>query len=304
MAKRATSIYDNWYKRNKHELHRLIIILLVMFVSVSVLFAETKVAADNELLKVWFFDIGQGDAIFIQAPTGEQMIIDTGRSNAVLSKLGSVMLPWDRTIDTLLLTHEDADHISGAVPILENYIVENIYENGVVSNTPIAKALQASIINEDTNFEILQKGDVISLGEATLEVLWPTAAGIKEFSSERNNTSIVLKLNYGETSILLTGDMEKEAEEHVGKLVGDVDVLKVGHHGSYSSSSLKFLKDISAEVAVVSVGEDNSYGHPHATVLRRLQAEGMRILRTDLDSDILLVSDGKGYKISPRPLPF
>lgn len=304
MAKRATSIYQHWFKRNQHIFQKLIFASIIFCVSVTVLLVESKVASSNGLMKIWFFDIGQGDAIFIEAPTGEQMLIDAGPSKSVSSKLGSVMLPWDRSIDALLLTHQDADHISGAVSVLENYQVQHVYENGVTSSTPISKAVAESIKNENSIYQIVNQGDVIELGQIKLEVLWPNHQALDNFSKERNNTSIVIKLTYGELSVLLTGDLEETAEKFVGKLSGDIDVLKVAHHGSLSSTSNKFLGETTPEIAIIPVGKNNSYGHPHPAVIKRLIDRNIRIFRTDFDEDILLVSNGKSIGVKRVPLPF
>jgi competence protein ComEC len=304
MAKRATSIYDHWYKRNQHLFQKIIFALVIFILSTTVLVFEARISSSEGLLRVWFFDVGQGDAIFVEAPTGEQMLIDTGRNKTITSKLGSVMLPWDKTIDKLLLTHQDADHISGAVSVLEKYDVLEVYQNGVQASTPVSKATQTAISLENTKLTQVKTGDVIELGDVFLEVVWPSPASLRAFSKDRNNTSIVLKLIYNNTTILLTGDLEKEGEHELRRLVGDVDVLKVGHHGSLSSTSVEFLDAITPEIGIIPVGKENSYGHPHNAIVKRLIDREIEIFRTDYDGDIQLLSDGNEIKVTSRPLPF
>ena len=255
-------------------------------------------------LRIWFFDIGQGHAVFLEMPTGEQILVDGGPSATILSKLGSVMFPWDRTIDAIVLTHPDADHMTGLVPVLENYEVKNVYETGVVAYTPQMKAFSQAVENEDTNHHLVSTGQEIYFGDVKIEIISPEDPEVGMAVEDRNNASTVLLISYGETNILLTGDAEKDAESIFASQVGDIDAFQVGHHGSMSSTTRSLLDEINAEVAIIQVGKDNSYGHPHPVVIGRLLDYGIRILRTDLDGDILFQSLGLEPEIHSSPLPF
>ncbi len=279
----------------------LSVLILVLFSAWSLISIANLQPQGN--LQVWVFDIGQGDAIFIQTKEGQQILIDGGRDQKILQKLSSVMWPWDRTIDAIVATHPDADHITGLISVLDRYQVNTIYETGVRGETPMIDALVDAIGREEAAHTILRAGDRFDFGDAQFMIEWPTQEAVNS-AKDRNNTSIVLKLIYGSHSILLTGDAEKEVEAEIAKKIGDVDVLKVGHHGSVSSSTLTFLQQIKPEYALIPVGEKNSYGHPHPVVLSRLMQVAAQIFRTDLDGDILVTTDGTHLQVRPKSLPF
>lgn len=267
-----------------------------------VAYAQPTVSLSEKPVSVWMFDVGQGDALFIQAPTGEEMLIDGGRNDIVLSKLGSVLAPWDRNLDAVLLTHPDADHATGLVSVLENYDVEHVYETGIRAGTQIDDAFAAAVQEEETEYERIQVGDVITLGEIELQVLSPNEETLE--AGDRNDASLVLLLEYGETTMLFMGDAEADVEEQLQRQVPDVDVLKVGHHGSLSSSTWDFLRQTRPEVSLISAGRDNRYGHPHPIVIDRLNQIGSQIFRTDTQKDILIQSWGNEPQVQVHPLPF
>lgn len=255
-------------------------------------------------LKIWMLDIGQGDALLIEFPTGEQMLVDGGPGDFVLAKLGSVLPPWDRSLDAVLVTHPDADHVSGIVSVLDRYDVKMIYESGVGAHTPFGQAYEDSRDSEGVRIVQISDDDMIKIGEVTLTVLWPEETLVGVYPEKRNNYGIVFLLEYGQTSMLFTADTEEEAEVIYASHVGDIDVLKVGHHGSLTSTSWNLLEITNPEFALISLGEDNSYGHPHPVILDRLNQVGAKIFRTDLDGDILLTSFGGEPTVESHPLPF
>ncbi len=303
-----TAIHRHKTARWPRDRMRAFIVLLVLAsFMVIVSFMETHAtftqSADREL-RVWFFDVGQGDATFIEFPNGEQMLIDGGPDRSVLAKLGSVMSPFDRTIDAVLLTHPDADHLTGFVDVFQRYDVKQIYETGVKSSTGQAKAVDEAASREKADEKIVRAGEDYDFGKVKVRVLWPTQKGIEDAGAERNNSSIVLLLTYGDTSLLLTGDAEKEAETQFVMDTQDVDLLRVGHHGSDSSTSKTLLDVARPEYAIISVGENNRYGHPDPGVVARLKDREVDIFRTDQDGDILLRSWGGEPVLVPSPLPF
>ncbi len=255
-------------------------------------------------LRVWFFDVGQGDAIFIETPDHRQILIDGGPSQAVLSKLGQVMPPWDRSVDAIVLTHPHLDHVAGLVSVLERYDVAAVYDGGALARTGVMDAFGDKSVAELAATDHLVAGDRIVYGAVTLDVLAPTRSVDGTYPKDPNEASVVLLLTYGDTMILLMGDAPDDVEDDILPAVGDVDVLKVGHHGSRTSSSIEFLDDVTPEFAIISDGVGNSYGHPHPATLQRLEDRGIRIRRTDLDGDILLTSTGGEPTVEPSPLPF
>ena len=256
----------------------------------------------SQRLEVIFFDIGQGDAIFIKTPQKHQILIDGGPTSAILEKLAREMPFYDRTLDLLILTHPEHDHLFGLLEVLKRYKVENILWTGVVRQTSEWKEWEHLIKKENAQIKIAKAGQRIILQGSDacifIDVFYPfeNLEG-KEFKNI-NDTSVVASLVFGDISFLFTGDITKSVE---GKLVDqnvdlDSEVLKVAHHGSKTSSSLEFLEIVSPELAVIQVGKNN-YGHPHPEVLANLKKFDIEVLRTDKNGDIKIVSDGNNLKI-------
>jgi len=251
-----------------------LIILLFSTVVISVRAFDTP-----DELTVSFLNIGQGDAIFIESPTGVQVLIDGGPGKAVLRELGAVMPLGDRSLDIIIATHPDMDHIGGLPFVLETYEVDTVIRSGFVADTQIYEAFTQGIEEEGSEVIFARKGHVIHLGDGVhLDILFPDAG---ESMSEANEASIVARLVYGEAEVLLMGDapqwVERELMHDYGSNIAS-DILKVGHHGSRSSTASAFVSMVSPVIAVLSYGEDNRYNHPHKEVLDVL--EGIRTLHT------------------------
>lgn len=251
-----------------------------------------------QFLEVNFFDVGQGDAIFIQTPKRHQILIDGGPNSKILEKLSKEMPFWDRTIDLVILTHPEKDHLFGLLEVLKKYKVENILWTGVVRKIPEYDQWQGLIKKEEAKIKIAKFSQKISCQncEWKMEILYPfeILEGI-EFENS-NDTSIVSKLIFGENCFLFTGDITKSVE-NLFSLASELEnikcqFLKVAHHGSKTSTSENFLKIVSPQIAIISVGK-NEYGHPHKEVLETLEKYGIKILRTDRDGDIKIISDGE-----------
>jgi competence protein ComEC len=250
------------------------------------------------LLTVSFLDVGQGDAVFIDAPSGRQALIDGGANRAVLRELARVMPWYDRSIDVVIGTHPDQDHIGGLVDVLARYDVSHIMHSSVEDEEgPDAAAFHRAIADEvadGADEMVATRGQIIDLGDgAFIEILFPD----RDVAAVETNTgSVVAKLIYGDTSFMLTGDAPQEVEEYLVRLDGqklDADVLKAGHHGSRSSSSLLFVGFVSPEYAVISRGCDNSYGHPHEEVLALYKRFSIQTLDTCERGTVTFVSDGQ-----------
>lgn len=237
-------------------------------------------------LTVFVFDIGQGDAIFIDGPE-KQVLIDGGPDAAVLEKLQSVMLPWDHSLDLIINTHPHADHLMGLVPVLQNYKVDLVADSGQGYSTPEFREYQ-HLAPEALH---LKNGDTYDLGNgARLDVFWPAVPYGDVVLEDPNDGSVVALLTYGETTILLTGDAG--IGEEAGWSLPHADVLKVGHHGSRTSSSEKLLQMTTPDYGIISVAADNSYGLPDEDVLARLEKFEVTVYRTDRDGDIRVMSSG------------
>ena len=252
-----------------------------------------------QFLEVIFFDIGQGDSIFIETPGNYQILIDGGPSNVILEKLGKEMDFWDRRIDLIILTHPEHDHIAGLIEVLKRYEVENIVWTGILRDTAEYKEWIRLIEDEDSNIKIVQAGQKIITPNLFFQILHPLENLEGQDVKNTNNTSIINRLVFNNISFLFLGDAYKSVER---KLVSDgvyldSDILKVGHHGSKTSTSKELLESVNPCMAVISAGKDNRYGHPHEQVLEILNDYGIRVLRTDEIGDIKIISNGDKIKI-------
>lgn len=252
-------------------------------------------------LRIWFFDVGQGDSTLIQFPSGQSLLVDAGHVTPDLGRL--VVGPQLRALgvwplDELVATHADADHIGGIPWLLHNHRVGRLVEG---TNSPPRDAL-ITALNEACSATAVRRlrvtaGESVRLDDrTTVEVLNPPSNPPP--GSSNNDQSVVLRIRHGKFSALLMADAEGPVEERlVNSGIGRCDVLKVGHHGSRTSSGAGFLNAVRPAVAVISCGRRNHYGHPHPRVLARLDALGCRTLRTDLHGAVLVESDGESYRV-------
>lgn len=274
----------------------------VRWIFITFLFCATLVIwvfvfdreAKKGVLTVAFFDVGQGDAIFIETPNGTQVLIDGGPNNKVLREIGKQMPFYDRSIDLIITSHPDMDHIGGLPSVLSRFSVENIMIPGVGADTSIYREMLSRA--EEKNIEILyaRRGRIYLDQEngIYLDVLFPDRATT---GFEKNLASVVVKLVYGETTFLFTGDSPASIENYlisVDKDILDVDVLKLGHHGSKTSTSEQFLGYTTPTYAIISAGKDNSYGHPHSSVLALLKQFEIKYLETAKEGTIIFESIG------------
>lgn len=250
-------------------------------------------------LLVTFFDVGQGDAIFIEKGRS-QILIDGGPGASVLSKVGQALPFWDRSIDLLILTHPHADHLDGLLEVLKRYEVAMVMDSGVSHSIP--EYAEWRKIIQEKNIQIVrpQAGqNILIVGEVSIDILAPMKDFFGMSPKHIHDAMVVMRLSHGENSLLLTGDAERALEYELLETASsglDSDILKVGHHGSKTSSTEKFLAAVSPEIAVIQSGKKNRYGHPAQEVLDRLAARGARILRNDISGDIVLRSDGRTFE--------
>jgi len=272
--------------------HFKYLFLLALF-SGAVLVWYAVFAESRNGLMVAFLDAGQGDAIFIQAENGNQVLLDGGPNKAVLRQLSKVMPFYDRSIDMIINSHPHADHIAGLVEVLKRYDIDSVIEPGTNPNTSEYQEFENIIADKKIPHFYGKRGMKINLDKnLSLEILLPT---INAKNLDPHAGMLVAKLVYGKTSYLLMGDAEKPLENFLVSLDGKrlkADVLKIGHHGSSKSTSESLLGFSAPEYTVISVGKDNSYGHPHKETLDILNRFGISILRTDEMGMIKTKSDG------------
>ncbi|MBI2451359.1 MAG: MBL fold metallo-hydrolase [Parcubacteria group bacterium] len=251
--------------------------------------------AESRFLRVYFFDVGQGDAIFIETPGNNQILIDGGPTDRIMEKLGRTMPFYDHSIDLIILTHPHADHVSGLINVLKNYEVKMILMSDVSYNT--AEYQEFLRLVKEKNIPVIFAEPMrwrLSSG-VILDILNP-AQDLQGISLKNvHDGAVVGQLKYGRNIFLLTSDIEENIEKQLVLAYGDSlnsDILKVGHHGSKTSSSPEFLKTVSPKISVISTGRKNRYGHPHQITLDRLREIGSQIFRADLDGDIEIKSNG------------
>lgn len=256
-------------------------------------------AESRQRLEVDFLDVGQGDALFIQAPNGNQVLVDGGPNNAVLRELSKVMPFYDRSIDMVIESHPDSDHINGLVEVLRRYKTDLVMESGVESESIAYQELKNLIREKKIQYIFARRGMRVNLGdEIYLDILFPD----RDVSNwDTNDSSIVAKLVYANNSFLLTGDSPDKIEKFLVSLDGNKlrsNVLKVSHHGSRTSTSEMFLGYVKPDYTVISVGRDNKYNHPHQEILDRLNQFQIPILRTDEKGTIKIKSDGENIIVA------
>ena len=249
-------------------------------------------------LTIAFLDIGQGDSIFIESPSGVQVLVDGGPSGKVLQELGKVMPLYDRTIDMLIVTNPDQDHFAGFLDVLKQYEVGAVMEPGTVGKSKLYPEFEKATDAEGAARVLARRGQVVDLGAgAYLRILFPDRDVSKE---NPNDGSIVAQLIYASTTMMLTGDATQRVENHllaINPAELKSDVLKVGHHGSRTSTSKNFVAAVAPEYAVISDGKDNQYGHPHKETLDTLTKFAVKVFRTDQSGTVIMYSDGVKIEI-------
>lgn len=277
---------------------KIVIVILVLLLLIWASLFYFKIFTPRYVDSVTFFDVGQGDAALIKFDNGQKMLVDCGINRKILSKLGSALPFFDRTIDYLLVTHPDGDHYGGCPAVLERYQVKNIITNGAQKfNDPYWLAWKKYQQLEQANNKIIVGRETMIIGNSKLEFLAPDESlGIDPSKSGGNNHSIVFLLKNNLGKFLFTGDMEAPLEDAIISKyclnssrcsVLKSDYLKVGHHGSDSSSGVGFLEKVDPTYSIVSVGP-NKYGHPSLRILRKLARIGAQIWRTDQLNDIIV----------------
>jgi competence protein ComEC len=285
-----------WSRFPKKWLIPFLLLIVILVWSVVLTMPDNK-------LHVSFLDVGQGDAILIQTPNHQNILIDGGPDPQKINLELSKKLPfWDRTIDLIISTQPQADHITGLVEALQRYKVKQALEPGVSYNSPIYQEWLNVIEEKQIKHEIARAGQEIDLGnEIKLEVLNPPAESFQGTSQDVDNNGVVIRLSWGKVSFLFTADIRGEAEFDLVRQRANLKstVLKVAHHGSKTSTSPQFLAVVNPKVAVISVGGNNTFGHPSPEVVERLEEKlgKGKVYRTDKNGTVEFITDGEGLWI-------
>lgn len=272
----------------------------IFLLGISIFLLKTDWKNSHRDLTFVVLDVGQGDALFIESPSGTQVMFDGGPSRKVLTPLARVMSPFDKSIDAIVITNPDADHIRGLLDILKNYKVGVVLESGTLTDSKTYQSLREEMQKQNIPDILAKRGMKLDLGGGVMiDILFPDR-DVSEWAT--NDGGVVARLSYGNTSIMLTGDVGVITEQIIlsenSKESLASTTLKVGHHGSRYSSSPAFVKAVSPEYAFISDGKDNSYGHPHLETLDTLTKFSVKVFRTDLLGTIIMKSDGKNEVFS------
>lgn len=278
-------------------------------VALALLVALVGAARPDGRLHMTVLDVGQGDAILLRGPAGSRMLVDTGPDpDRLLAELDRRLPVWDRRLDLVVITHPHEDHVAGLALLLERYDIGAIAEPGMIGLGPGDAAFRRRLAELGRTTQILAAGDRLALDGVEALVHWPLPGRVPLRPSgggkDVNNVSIVLELRHGQRRLLLTGDVEEEIDplllaNGIAPAGGPpIDVLKVAHHGSATASTDALLESLRPQVAVVSAGSGNPYGHPAPATVARLEAAGAQLFRTDLDGSIEIVTDGESLSVS------
>ena len=272
----------------------------------AVLIWAAAFSLPDQRLHVYFLDVGQGDAILIRTPGGRNLLVDGGPDPLTLtSRLGQILPFWQRRIDLVVATHADQDHLAGLIPIIERYRVAHVLESPTMDDDSALSAhWHEQLAIAGIRCLPATRGTQVTLGkDLLLEVMHPPADAAREAETDDNQNSVVLTVSMGRCRILLTADIDAQIEEMLLRegVRLHATVLKVAHHGANSSSSADFLSAVNPQIAVISVGEDNRFGHPGEDVLCRLSTIGCQVYRTDSQGTVEFITDGQTYWVKLHP---
>lgn len=260
-------------------------------------YEENNINHDGKFIS-YYIDVGQGDSEFIEFPDGKTMLIDAGTDEYGETVTEQIKDLGYSKIDYIVCTHPHADHIGGMADVVNSFDIGKIYMPKAVSDTKTFENLLTTIQDNGMTINTAKAGMNI-LSSENYDYSVDIIAPISIEYDDLNNYSVVLKITYGDNKFLYMGDAEKEVENELLENNSDIkaDVIKVGHHGSNTSSSYDFVNAVSADYAVISVGRDNDYGHPHSKIIKRWKNSGAEICRTDESGTIIISSDGKNISV-------
>ena len=269
---------------------------------------QAAAGAATPPLTVTFFDVWQGDSEWIHTPGGKNILIDGGPPEAGLEVLARLREAGVKTLDLLVISHPHADHFGGLTVLVQALPVATVWDSGQPTSSRSYLALLQALDRQQTaKLEVARAGQALDLGDGVqLEVLAPADPLLKDTHSDPNNNSVVIRMTYGQVSFLFTGDIEDDGVASVLEKAGprlQAQILKVPHHGSRYTTRDDFLDAVRPEVAIISSGRGNSYGHPHQEALQRLQAHKVQVLRTDERGSIRVSTDGRTYQLASLPTP-
>ncbi|MEB2280681.1 MBL fold metallo-hydrolase [Lysinibacillus xylanilyticus] len=278
---------------------KLIVVLFCIFLLAGCTEAlntkKVSVTAGHEM-RVHFIDVGQGDSIFLESPNGKTMLVDGGVKGAGQKVVSYLKELGVNKLDIVVATHPDADHIGGLIPVLNSMDIGQFYDSGKVHTSQTFEEMLTLIDTKNIPYNVPKTGDSLAFdADINVKVL-----NANEHATDNNDASIVLKVTYGNVSFLLTADAGIALEKEMMQNDVKATILKAGHHGSNTSSSAEFIQKVHPKVTILSYGEGNKYGHPHAEVVERLQALGSKIYATAEEGTVIVSTDGVNYDVNSK----
>lgn len=296
-------------KRTNNSSIIILLILMVGLISIggSLFGRQQRQTGESDLagvLEIYFLDVGQGDSVMIKTPDGYYGLIDAGKGSQVLQAL-SEALPTDFPgFDFVMVSHADSDHLGGVDDVLNSFSVRTVFWNDTGKEGLLITMVKDLISSKNVLREKLVAGDELKFGCCvSLKIIWPNVDSIEDARVDENDKSLAIVLTFNEFDVFMAGDLSRQEEllalEQVTFSLPDLEVNKINHHGSKSSTSMELLELTRPELVVIPVGK-NSYGHPHPTVMDLLEIYGTDIMRTDLHGTVKVVSDGSEVWVYSR----
>lgn len=281
----------------KNQRYKHIYFFLFLIVLAGFFFYQESQKSSSQYLQVYFFDVGQGDAVYLRTPDNQDILIDGGPDATILSKLGKIMPFFDRKIELVILSHPQADHLTGLIDVAKRYEIGEIIWNKNLCETSLCKEWGGILQEKNISQIAPPKNRQIDFGQIDIEFFYAGKA------KDVNDQSVLVKIVFDKSKLFFTGDAGLDVEEKLVKNKIDLraQVLKIGHHGSKNASSQNFLERVNPQFAIISVGAKNNYGHPTQEVLKRLKNLKINFFRTDQDSDIKCLSNGQNLDCQKYP---
>ena len=277
---------SEYIKRNRHR----VIIMGLLLISIAVWSAVFRMPDGSLHIKV--FDVGQGDSIFIRTPSGYKILIDGGSNDKVLDYLGKQLPFFDKTLDLVVLTHPQSDHLAGLIEVAKRYEIKRLWVSYSENDTAQYSEWENVLGTQGLEGRVVWSGDQLIFSDnVVLQVQWPRE---ESASDDLNTTSIVILIDYKDFEGLLTGDADNQVQPYT-ESTSEVEFLKVPHHGAKTALDKAFTSKLSPEISVISVGSRNRYGHPAQNTIDLLKSLGSELHRTDEDGTVEIVTDGSSW---------
>ncbi len=283
----------NLKRKQKYAVRSIIFVIIFIIALVGYIRDQHNADKIEDAVEMHIIDVGQGDSVLFKTPMGN-VLIDAGTNSSEQSLFDYLDSQGVYDFEYCIFTHPHEDHIGGADMIFENYDVRNVIISPAVTTTRTFEIFLDALERSEANVIEAVAGDKYKLGDLEMMIMGPTVVGNQR---DLNNTSVITRISYGSVRMLFTGDAEKQQEGDIlhsfSSLELNCDFLKMGHHGSSTSSSDKFIDAVSPSFAAISCGRDNDYGHPHREIIQLLEKRGIEYHRTDEEGSLVYICDGK-----------